>query len=461
METLQNAKESINFPNISTNDESLLVQISEINLEDDDTVSELLNKINYYFQSNPFDKSPLFSNYLEVILPFLNPSNHILQVKFGIFCLSNLCCHPNFMVIDHDLDDETMAQVAEQQESFFTTIMPLIEPLFSLADDSIIIHSLYLCTQFASHSRQWADSILTVVNLQAIDSLIKTSSNIDIIEASIRFFSKICAIYKNKTSQEVISSAFSCVDYAIHNILSSPDDIDVSEEDLPILLSSINFLVSIGENTVWDTIFKNSDLLPYCNSSFLNIKKTSIKIAALRLIRRIGQNTLIDPSNINYPRVFELLHHSIVAVSQAALSCILNINPVDLSRMLANTDLLEHFSQLLINGTLKAKETLIKFFVDRAPNVDLLKLYNDELFMSLFELFTNTEDEKLKGLIAKLLIKFLRQMLSVDEDKTEEMKDMLRSADAQEIISEYLQESLSQNIEVHQLFALIDNGEEE
>ena len=440
-QTLNGVKESCENVDFSSNYESILELIKGTNIEDEESVTNTFQKMTFFFEQNSLNYTELSEEYIETVLSFIQHPDNADVVRFGIIC---------FYIMTKNRNLET-------DFAFLERVLPSIIKTLEIGDDIITSHALLILTKLISPSIDCANLVLEAISMETIDEIIKTSSNLFLIGSAMNFYSMIFKVYGNDTPQcnVLMPSAFSCIEYAIHNILPTPDSIEVKEEELPVLIDALNFLLNVGTNVVWDTCFKESSLLPYCNDSFLRIKKTRVRLIGLKLINRIGNNTLIDLSNINYPRVYELLHHSNNSIAQAALNCIIKIHPADLERLIEKTDLIGHLCDLIINGSLQMKEICIKFLLSR-KEIDWVQIYSDELVISLFDMFSNIDNDKIKNYVAQCLIKIIRAFSVVDEEKTEQIKDLLREENAEDIITEYIQDSLIDSAEINQLYSLIE-----
>ena len=442
---LNGVKESCENVEISCSYESILEMIKGTNLSDEESVQNTFQKMNFFFSQNSLNDTELSEEYINTVLSLMQPSNGLDVARYGTICFYIMIHYPN-LVTDFP---------------FLERVLPSLTAVLEISDDVITSHVFLILTKLALPSVECVNAVMETVSYEIIDRIIKTSSNLFLIGSAMKLYSMIFKVYGNDNPQcnVLLPSAFSCIEYAIHNILPTPESTEVSDEEMPILIDALSFLLDAGSNEVWDYCFKESSLLPYCNEAFLRIRKTTLRLLALKLIRRIGKNTLIERSKINYPRVYELMHHPVSSISQAALNCIIHIHPADLQKLIEETDLIQHITDLIVNGSLQVKKTCINFLL-RRENISWVNIYSDELVVSLWELFSNTDNESekdLKNSIAKCLIKIISSFSAVDEEKTEQIKDMLREANAEDIISEYIQEYFIDSVEINQLYSLIED----
>ena len=443
MDLYKGAKESetIIKENTFTFD-SILYIIRNTNINDESSVEETFQKVDKFFQQNSLNYTELSEEFIETVSNMINVKNDISVIRFGIVIFSLILCRNNL----------------ETDYAFLERILPTLVPLLSISDDVVIIQILRIFNKLSTPSIECLRKVMEYITFQDLENIVKNSTNGEVVRSAINIYSTICSMLGDDNSSECLISAFSCLEYSIHVILPEPDCVEIEEIDVPILVDIINFLVSVGKNQVWDTLFKNSSFVSYSTNSFLTIKKTSVRIAALKLISRVMNNPLITLDDSVYEYVFTMMHHQNNSISMQALRCVLDMNPVDLSRKLTRTDLLEHFGIVLNTGSMKAKERLLTFLL-KHPSIDWLRLYSDELLINFYDLLTNTDNTKIMRSILMMILKFISDFEKVDSDKAKEIKNMLLDAGAVDFLNELINEKCVDIKELTFLYNILEEDE--
>jgi hypothetical protein len=343
--------------------------------------------------------------------------------------------------------------------SFLENIIESLQPLASI-DDEVIISRLFLVYgKLASPSVECSNLLMSTIDFERIEGMIKTSTSYDIIHGALEFYSSILNVLGNKSPIDLLGSAFSCIEFHVQRILPTDETTEVDPISLNILIDIIKFLTQAGSNVVWDTCFKQSCLLPYCNKCLLYIKKTSLRLHVLRLMKRICNNSLIDRSSINYERIFELMHHPVSSISQEAVNCVFSINPVDLDRLINNTDLIPHVIDLIKTQPIKVKEKSILFLCKHTNSINWNSVADEEFFVKLYE---NIESFQglLQGKVAWIIITMINEIEKVDSSKCEAIKEMLRELGAIDFLTEICSEKTDVSQHLHSLLEILDVSDE-
>ena len=437
------AKELDEEPDVSSTFQSILEVIKQTNVESEESVQETYQRLERFFSVNSLNDTDIDDQFIELSKQLLNTSNSIEIVRFGITCFS-------IMVVQRKLETDL---------SFLENMIESLSPLAAI-DDEIIISRLFLVySKLALPSIECANLILSTINFEQVEGLIKTTTDVNMIHSVLEFYSSILNVLGNKMPIQLLLTAFSCIEFHVKRILPTDETVEVEPAALNVLIDIVKFLAQAGSNEVWDTCFKQSGLLPYCNKCLLYIKKTSLRVQVLRLMKRVCNNPLINSSDINYERIFELMHHPTSAISQEAVNCVFSVNHVDLNRLIESSDLIAHVIELIKTQSMKVKEKCILFLCAHSSSIKWNDIANPDFIEKLYELFAETQGN-IQDKIAFMLINMINAAEKADPEKHQAIKDMLIELGAIDTLTETCLENSSASHRVQELLEILDPPEE-
>ncbi|EAY10994.1 hypothetical protein TVAG_446970 [Trichomonas vaginalis G3] len=395
---------------------SVLDILEKTDMNSQESIDNTINVVKSYSLFNNVYKTNICNSILETIYSKIS-SPALTNIQFGLILLES------FTVTDAvTLNDEIVDDLIQHTA-------PLIQK-----NDLMILTCVFSIYNKIASNDNYTRAIVQIIDIPSLISTIMNNSDIQYITVAINLLSTYCKFLGREFNQEELIPVFDCASHLLSVIIPDPNLSEpvFDENYKPILESILFLLVKAGTNAVWDTLWNKYNLLPYMNNCFLYIHHTTIKMLGLKLFNRLLENSILI-GTLNYEKVVSLIKHKSFAIQTEALKCIGLIDERKFVKLLNETDLLQQFHDILIDGRVKAKLIVIDIIERRKDAFNFLYFYEDTMIETLLSNLAESSS-KTQRQICLILTMIQRKMN--DEGRADEMRSTLVSLGAEDILNE-------------------------